>query len=142
MRSMETGHKAAPTWISVGFVLVTLISVMLAFFSVWAFRAVSGEFAYKGHLNECERDGDRLARGEEPWRQVAVHEMGYKIVPLKESGLDIHKPIPNTKAYGLLKHPWVSEGLFGDQRAGLVVVEFSDGAILTFPSSDHDGLLN
>ena len=138
---MQVGSEIARKRTVTSLVLLSVTVAVLGIYSLVCTWLLGGEFSLKSQMYDCRRDGDKIARDGRPWRQVAA-ELGYTIEPLKESGLDIHKPIPNTSSFGLMKHSPVTGGLFGTQVAGIVLVEFKDGRVLTWVSADYDSIFN
>ena len=130
IKDMQIGNESARRRTVASLVFLSLAVAVLGIYSLACTWIIGGEFSFKSQMRDCWWDGDKIARDGRPWRQVAA-ELGYTIEPLKESGLDIHKPIPNSSSFGLIKHTPVNAGLLGTQVAGIVLVEFKDGHVLT-----------
>ncbi len=67
--------------------------------------------------------------------------MGYDIKPMRQSNMPIYKLPEGTQGFGLIRHPFVVEGVLGEQRAGIVVVEIDKGKIIAFEAGDYNRFL-
>lgn len=110
---------------------VILLSILVVVLGSSCARIYSGDLKYGRASVEARRDASKLVDVGRQWREAALN-MGYKIIPLRGSGIYYYKPPAVASPFALVKNNWTNDEILGERRAVIVLFEFPTGEVVAF----------